>query len=231
MLIKEYERNTQGRDFFVGDIHGEYNKLMDGLCRVKFNFDKDRLFSVGDCIDRGEDSLKCLTLLDEPWFYSIIGNHESMMLDAIDRDWSGDLAYGRMAYQLWLQNGGDWYLKLTPEEDLMLGKYILKVKDLPNGLEVGDIGVVHAECPLHDWELLKYDSGSTLREHAMWSRRRISRQSNIKTKNIEAVVVGHTPTKDVVVLGNHVYIDSGAVFNNKDLVILSYDEILDLVGG
>ncbi|MCW8994392.1 MAG: protein phosphatase, partial [Psychromonas sp.] len=51
-----YQQNDQGRDFFVGDIHGKYGLLMLALSNVNFNANVDRLFSVGDLIDRGEAS-------------------------------------------------------------------------------------------------------------------------------------------------------------------------------
>lgn len=60
--------NLVGRDYFVGDIHGELPLLMRALTRCRFDFDNDRLFSVGDMIDRGPQSLHTLNLLNESWF-------------------------------------------------------------------------------------------------------------------------------------------------------------------
>lgn len=51
------------------------------LYEVGFNQTTDRLFSVGDLIDRGLDSLKYVQLLAEPLFYAVKGNHEILMLD------------------------------------------------------------------------------------------------------------------------------------------------------
>lgn len=50
-----------GRLFVVGDIHGCYDLLMQQLERVQFNFEKDLLIAVGDLVDSGPDSLKCLS--------------------------------------------------------------------------------------------------------------------------------------------------------------------------
>ena len=55
-------RNAKGKDFIVGDIHGHYDLLMEGLERISFCKQNDRLFSVGDLIDRGPESLKCMSL-------------------------------------------------------------------------------------------------------------------------------------------------------------------------
>lgn len=42
------EENKAGRDFVVGDIHGQYDDLMHQLYRVGFNEEADRLIAVGD---------------------------------------------------------------------------------------------------------------------------------------------------------------------------------------
>jgi len=79
--IRKLPANVQGKDYVVGDLHGCYSLLTRLLEAVQFDKSQDRLFSVGDLIDRGPDSLSCLQLLAEPWFYAVLGNHELMMLD------------------------------------------------------------------------------------------------------------------------------------------------------
>ncbi|OCB02809.1 hypothetical protein BBC27_11345 [Acidithiobacillus ferrivorans] len=65
--------NLQGRDFIVGDLHGHPDVLRRLMDYVAFDYDTDRLFSVGDLVDRGPDSAGALDLLDEPWFYPVLG--------------------------------------------------------------------------------------------------------------------------------------------------------------
>jgi serine/threonine protein phosphatase 1 len=79
--IRSLPTNSRGKDYVVGDLHGCYDLLLRVLDEVDFDQTRDRLFSVGDLIDRGQDSLKCLELLAEPWFYAVKGNHEDLMLD------------------------------------------------------------------------------------------------------------------------------------------------------
>ncbi|MBS9403701.1 hypothetical protein KG088_08670 [Halomonas sp. TRM85114] len=67
-LITKHEENTSGRDFFVGDIHGQYGLLREAMARVAFDTRRDRLFSVGNLVDRGSASFECLSLAFEPWF-------------------------------------------------------------------------------------------------------------------------------------------------------------------
>src|SRR3546814_10866998 len=83
--------NKVGSDFIVGDLHGCLDLLQVELDRVGFDRAKDRLFSVGDLIDRGPDSMGCLRLLREPWFFAARGNHEDMLLDYA---YEGVMPYG-----------------------------------------------------------------------------------------------------------------------------------------
>lgn len=104
-MFQEFSENLNGKDFVCGDIHGCYDKLMDALEKANFDRDVDRLFCVGDLVDRGPDPIKCVKLLDEPWFHSILGNHELMTLSAIAGRDVG-LSY---------VNGGDWIAQYSTE--------------------------------------------------------------------------------------------------------------------
>ena len=62
-ILQHFARNTHGRDFVVGDIHGCFDLLQQALDEAAFNPDRDRLFSVGDLIDRGPQSPQVLLWL------------------------------------------------------------------------------------------------------------------------------------------------------------------------
>lgn len=121
MNKKNYPKNEKGRDFVCGDLHGAYGRLMDFMKFVHFNKDEDRMFSVGDLVDRGPQNEKCLRLLNEPWFYAVRGNHEQLM----DHFYT-DGPYG--CY--WLQNGGSWgvmYREKETNEIRELSSYAAKL--------------------------------------------------------------------------------------------------------
>ena len=61
-----YQTNALGRDFAVGDIHGSFSALQTALDTIEFNSEVDRLFSVGDLVDRGPESHHVLEWLDKP---------------------------------------------------------------------------------------------------------------------------------------------------------------------
>jgi serine/threonine protein phosphatase 1 len=158
-LIRTVPANNQGRDFVVGDLHG-CRALLDRLLDfVRFDTKNDRLFSVGDLIDRGPDSMGCLVLLKEPWFYAVRGNHEEMLLDFF---WKylhhGCPVRQSKTHPLFL-NGGAWineeynFGEDTPKGTLK--ELLRKVRQLPLLIVVGEgqqrFHVVHAEL---------YDAGN-----------------------------------------------------------------------
>jgi len=226
-MIKKLKNNTVGKDYFVGDIHGCYEQLMEALVKIKFNAHTDRLISVGDLVDRGPDSVKCLNLLKEPWFHAVSGNHEDMMIKSFRREWPT---------HNYIQNGGKWFFHLPYEEQ----KQLVLLADTKMTLvievetDIGVIGVIHANAPddWHEYHQLNDDEDffdDTLVEDTIWGRRRIYGNQSGRVKGIDYVVVGHTPVEDVTVLDNIVYIDTGAVYNNS-LTILSVDEVVNYVG-
>lgn len=208
MNSKHFELNTKGLDFFVGDLHGCYDKFQQKLKYIGFDPETDRMFSVGDLIDRGPDSVKCLKLLEEPWFHAVLGNHEDFLL-------------GSHTNYVWVSNGGGWSWDCT-EKQLEELRQLVRDKmyqTITVDTVYGKVGVVHAEST-DDWN----DNGDLSRQTNLWARTRIKCGQDMPIKNIDRVVVGHTPLKEVVRLGNMVYIDTGAVFDGQ-LTILTPDDI------
>ncbi|HET6164234.1 MAG TPA: metallophosphoesterase [Planctomycetota bacterium] len=64
------------RRIFVGDVQGCREELELLLERVKFDPASDRLFSVGDAINRGPDSAGCVRLFKKLGAAMVLGNHE-----------------------------------------------------------------------------------------------------------------------------------------------------------
>ena len=147
-LRQQLPANTLGRDFVVGDLHGCLDLLHIELARVQFSPSQDRLFSVGDLIDRGPDSMGCLRLLRESWFFAVRGNHENMLLDYY---FEAVQPYGRgEEASKFFRNGGGWVQKLQANERDELREILLpEVASLPYVITVGDgdarFHVAHAE--------------------------------------------------------------------------------------
>ncbi len=141
--LKIYQPNDIGQDFICSDIHGHFALLEAHLASVGFDKTKDRLFCLGDLIDRGDESSLALDYLNQPWFYSILGNHELMLIEAceINKD---------HVMQQWYRWGGDWAEDLSNEElkpfyDVMVRLPMAIELNLNSGMKVG---LVHAELPL-----------------------------------------------------------------------------------
>lgn len=137
--------NAQGRDFVVGDLHGCHDELMEALSAVGFDEERDRLFSVGDLVDRGPQSFQTLSLLSKPWFHAVLGNHEAMLLT-----WVGarDSDYHRASD--FLNNGGEWVLTLEQaQKRQLLDEWIPRLLDTPYVRQVDHavtpFCVVHAQ--------------------------------------------------------------------------------------
>lgn len=147
-LHQRLPANTLGRDFIVGDLHGCLDLLQIELARIGFEPTADRLFSVGDLIDRGPDSMGCLRLVREPWFFAVRGNHEDMLID-YSREVVQPYGVG-VRTKLFFCNGGDWVRTLDADAQAELQQDLLaRVTALPYVITVGEgavqFHVTHAE--------------------------------------------------------------------------------------
>jgi serine/threonine protein phosphatase 1 len=213
-----------GRVFAVGDLHGMAHAFDQLLDRAGFDPASDLVWSLGDLVDRGPYSPRCLDLLDEPWFRAIRGNHEQLMLEAADE---------RSVWFQWMVNGGDWALEYpwngAPVRDRLLA--------LPWAAELhtaaGRMGLVHADLDRgYDWGgfLKALEAGiETARQTALWSRRSASQAMSGMPKSriqgADLVLVGHSIVETCCKWGNMWFLDSGAVVSNSASAALSMLEI------
>lgn len=207
--VAHFETNRLGRDFVVGDLHGMFDHLRALMAEVGFDGDRDRLFSVGDLVDRGPGSARALEWLGEPWFHACRGNHEQFVIDSVDP--------GQRDF--WVAcNGGAWWLDLAPAEQ---DRFRNAFGRMPLALEIetrhGRVGVVHADVPpLIAWDefvrrLRRGDRDSAF--HAMWSRERIGDPDGTRVPGrVDRIYCGHTPARRTLRRGNVYYIDTGAVY-------------------
>ena len=213
-LFKFFSRNHHGRDFVVGDLHGHFSALELLLVQINFNPRYDRVFAVGDLIDRGPESWRVVEFLNYPWFTSVLGNHEQMLLHSAS---SSSVAKNWLGF-----NGGAWWSVVPTAYHTRIRSVIGR---LPIAIEVntfsGRIGIVHADIPYGcTWQnFVRGLEDKEIREHALWSRQRF-RQVQMMGRTqpvagIELVIFGHTPIQKPLQASNICYIDTGATYTNE----------------
>lgn len=227
--ISSIPANRHGTDYFVGDIHGCFHLLQQRLDAIDFQPARDRLFSVGDLIDRGPFSAQVLEWLNKPFFYAVQGNHEAMFLE-----WHASRKGHAQNDHLFLQVGGRW---VHQEDRDLLQACAIAFQALPRGMRIEQrdgraIGLLHAELPTgSSWE--DFAQGRVDTAHTLWGRHRISeaiRGRVVADRNtiqgIDALVVGHEELGQPVKLGNILYLDTGA-WDTGLMTVLPAREVLD----
>lgn len=216
-LFKYFPKNHQGRDFVIGDLHGMFHTLEAMMESISFDKAVDRLFSVGDLVDRGPQSERILEFLGQPWFHAIQGNHEQLLLQSIN---------SVSIHKAWTQrSGGAWWLTVS---DVGREKIRKEIQDLPMAFEIstdtGDIGIVHADIPIGlSWQefVKNLQHDPELQQHAQWSRIRhryiTASESVPKVKGIDLMVVGHSIVDKPLFAANLCYIDTGAAYTDYDI--------------
>jgi serine/threonine protein phosphatase 1 len=250
-----FDKNTKGRDFVIGDIHAHKKRFLRALESVDFDKSKDRLFCVGDLVDRGKYPLFILDCLREGWLFAVRGNHEQMIIDRFENPiakppYMSSVKTQHEAAECHRGNGGKWFDKLleSAQENIYNA-----VSALPFAItletESGQVGIVHAEVPeeFDDWLsfLEKLDESASVRNEAIWNRLAIESNFNVETQlywrefspefedaprfidGINAVVHGHTPVKEVIQCGNQFWIDTGYISN--ELTILEANSLIERV--
>ena len=214
-MIQHFELNKVGNDYVMGDLHGCFPELKQQLYDIGFRESCDRLFSVGDLVDRGLHSEYALEWLRKSWFHVVRGNHESMAIDASE---------GFIDIQNYIWNGGGWFLDLPVE---LQKEFANEFKKLPIAIEVdtpfGMVGIIHAECPVAKWEDLKEAFNGPNSESfiniCLWNRDRLKNGLTSIIEGVHSVIVGHSVVYDDTWFGNVHYIDTGLVFGKKLTII------------
>jgi serine/threonine protein phosphatase 1 len=208
IAIPRFSLNLVGRDFAVGDIHGSFKALQKSLAAIGFDPTGDRLFSVGDLVDRGPESHEVLTWLDKPWFNAICGNHDLMA-------WRRALGlpFPEVDHRF---HGGEWLDELDSDVLKRIGQ---RLAALPLALEVqtptGVVGLVHSDCPFDDWQDMQTINLNGLAKlgsqagRCLWSADRHDFHYTGVIKSIQAVVHGHRTIPAMLKLGNAYFIDTG----------------------
>lgn len=140
------------RRIAIGDVHGHYHALVKLLDAIAPTAD-DRLYFLGDLIDRGPDSASVVKLVRDNQYTCLLGNHEHLLINAC-----GNGKVNQPALQAWRYSGGQTtltsYPKLYSHPSEALLEDVAWMQTLPLYIDLGDAWLVHAgvhpDLPIRD---------------------------------------------------------------------------------
>lgn len=222
-------RNTAGRDFVVGDLHGHRALLERELEGLDFDPARDRVFSVGDLIDRGPDSLATLALIEQPWFHAVLGNHELMLLNYL-----GCYDSRRHSRKGFVSGSGEWVVDALAAHRRRVTRLAEALHEVPLALHVDaevPFNVTHGDLCLfrERQEILLRDAPVCVHKADLATNSRLNLGAALRTEllglsfdrhavrvstqplgRLPITYAGHSPVREVTVHNSHVYIDLGA---------------------
>lgn len=203
--------------YVIGDIHGELIKLKSLLGKINFDYESDFLISLGDLVDRGEDSMGViLELIRINNLVSIKGNHDQMFYEWFNGG------------KIWDTRTATQYLSLPIKEKNkiinFLNKQILYYADK-------DRLFVHAGVnenkTLAEQSINDFTWNNIIVENAIFN------ESFKLPQGFNTIFVGHTPTFSFgdflsypQLLGDKIWcMDTGACYDGGKLSIMNIDSM------
>ena len=164
-----------GNVWAIGDVHGYADTLLTLLDSLNLS-SRDRVVLLGDLVDRGPRSCEVIRIAREnPQIFSVLGNHEEMMLNSFDVD---NIQTMTAQQTNWFYVGGratnqsyiDEFTNSQGQIDdfdlrMRVGKDLAWLDSLPHHIVLDDFRLVHAGYSPWDGDL---DLQST--DTLMWIR-------------------------------------------------------------
>lgn len=214
------------RVYAVGDVHGQLDKLRAIHAAIEADIARRPVASVtlvhlGDFIDWGPDSAGVIAMLASPPVLTTVnlaGDHEQMLLDALDGD-------GAAATD-WLHSGGDAALRswgITPDTSRSEWRvrlpldHLAFLRGLAHRHRIGGYLFVHAGVR----------PGVAIAEQSNMDLHHIREPFLSTDRQFGPVVVhGHTVAGTPVVRSNRIGVDTGAGLGGKlSCAVLESDQV------
>ena len=205
----EYERILA-----IGDLHGNFDRLLSLFHKIRFRPENDLLVLLGDYIDRGPENMRCIRwameMSEKENVVALRGNHEQMMLDY----YSMEGPYS----DIWLPNGGrstkrdlDAWMEKEPDALERVLDFI-RCRPLYHRLSFKGMEYIFCHAGLRPGIPLEEQK----EEDLLWIRNEFYRSYN----GTSIVVVGHTPTlylksgcpTPMFLKNNIILVDTGSYF-------------------
>ena len=215
MAIEKYQKltkNEQGSDYVVGNLHGNLRQLKFLLTKLNFNIYSDRLIATGNLIDKGPHNLECLELLREPWFYSVRGNHEDMLLDYL---MPKGAATKRYPLNQWQEHGGDWF-KISKQQNRVVDLTRI-VATLPLVINVDNrFNIVQSELyatseglDITQSDLESWRFNAAEENEMLWGREIPNARFEMHRPNINWTICGNELIRKPATKCKHLFINTG----------------------
>jgi Calcineurin-like phosphoesterase len=196
------------RTYAIGDIHGcckTFKKLLLEKIEIRKS---DKIYCIGDYIDRGRDSKGVIDLIldlrkNGYEIYTLRGNHEQMMMDSV---------IDRQRSNLWLMNGGIETLNSLgiSSVDELQQPYRAFLAETEYFIATDQYVFVHAGLNF------AMDDPFNDREAMLWTREEYFDPSKI---NNRIMIHGHSPIRFQQILSqfpsHKINIDGGCVYNKR----------------
>lgn len=216
--------------YVISDIHGCYDEYIQLLESIGFS-EQDRLYILGDCVDRGPNPIKVLKdVMQRKNVVFLLGNHDYFMhavlwdMATAECDENGQLpSESKRMYKAWCMDGGsvtcNQFMELSIEEQLEILDFVEAAKPYEE-LCLNGKRFVLAHAGISNYTegqpLSEYDLDDFLFGRPDYSKRYFMDPNTF-------LVSGHTPTphirsdeKPLVYEGKgHIAVDCGCVFGGR----------------
>lgn len=172
------------RTFVMGDIHGAFRALKECLVRSDFDYEHDRLISLGDVCDGWPETRECIDeLLKIKNLTYVLGNHDW---------WTLEWMTAGMVEPVWFRQGGEATIKSYPDgvpaEHMKFLSEALPYFEMEGKLFVH--GGFDPKISIQQQGLDTFLWNRTLARTAMDF---LAQGINIKLTSYDEVYLGHTP--------------------------------------
>lgn len=205
--------------YAITDLHGDY----DIWLKIKqFLNPDDKIYFLGDAIDRGYNGYKLLIeLLSDERVTFIIGNHEDMMIQALQEEQT--FGIGDVWHDRWMYNGGyttyiDWQNNGADYSIIPAFNTLMKKFDVYKNTEGKEIYLSHSG-------FIPKSINDSYQFLDLWNRKILFEGDSLN----RTIVCGHTPVqticKDIlypIKLHSIIDIDLGT-FHSQRACVLNLD--------
>lgn len=217
----------------MSDIHGRYDKFTQMLRHI--NFSKiDKLYILGDVIDRGEEPILLLNeIMEKDNIHLLMGNHEYMMINALMHN---------VYIDTWVYNGGyttlDKFLELNEKDKQDILEYLYHLPVIIPSLTVNGqcFYLSHSAPPNIKLEKTEYmyTLKESLLDSALWERVDLNVHLPLfSTLYPERILLsGHTIVSHYSdsPLENHIFHSKDGIFIDIDCGCARFDDNIARLG-